>query len=1053
MTSFPSASKPKPAGFALVLALTLMSFVFLLTISLALFIQIETSAASQQKQQEQARQNALYGLSIAMGEIQRLAGPDQRITAHATILNDPDIKNPYWVGVWDTTEALDNSNAATREASVLSWLVSGNQGRGPSDGNFLSALNDDIEDEDNTVTLVGEQSVADPLHHVHVRKLPVKSSSSAEGTGHFAYWVGDEGTKAKFNPPGSADDLLDDEESEEAVDPVHYKTLFSYPTKVAPETLTNWAGLLTNPYELEGTVSRDQLDLLNGNSDLFRRTHFHTLTPYSTGVLTNVRDGGLKQDLSIFLENGSQPALDDHPGLGVGEPLGHSDSTFGLLHSWFLLGMDAEGFSPELSVRGQTDEEVGIYPVLARVQVHTTFSVYSDVGGYALRMHLHPIVSLWNPHNIELGTEDLEISLRHFPDFEILIKEAGQPDQVLNVSLKSLHSEEFLRFAIAPVVYAPGEVLVFYPENSIPYDLGINPSTPYDELPLLITENGTPDDNFHVNTGIPVPLVAAPADATIAPKRLLPGAEEDRTLDVVLVFHGEDGIEILQEIREYLPWPAHDDFVAERPLLADEDIPALGTHPDKYALPHTGIAFTRHYIDNVPADHSLRYMTGHLRARETRPTEVELANTGAASHPDWGLLPELLEDGALDPGSFDIQIAPPPPENDKTRTYAGFSHRDEDQGSFYTLFEYPRENQPILSLGMLQHVPLGTRSHHAGYAIGNSLADPRIPRNKTDDGIADDARVDLSYLANEALWDRFFLSGINGAAVAIPDPTRPSPNRRIQGPPSFYNNPEPADLIPDFHQGARYLWVDGAFNVNSTEVESWLALLSAFRGLLMETADEVEADPDSDLKNPFPRLLYARSQAVEQDSISGSNDPSVHNAFRSLTDEQLHELAEKIVDQVLLRGPFLSLSDFVNRSLTNDDNGLKGVLQAAIDETDINADLNDYLSPAVTWSSYQSEHAEGSRATHLPGYLSQADLLSSIGSVLSARSDTFIVRSYGDVVNPLNESEIIATAICEVVVQRIPEPAVAGDDALLPENPMGRGFRITSFRWLEPGEI
>lgn len=1039
MTSLSSfATRPKSKGFALVLALTLMSFIFLLTVSLALFVQIETSASTQQQLQEQARQNALYGLSVAIGEIQRLAGPDQRITAHATILNSSSTKNPYWVGVWDATQPLDKTNAQSKANAVLSWLVSGNQGLGPSDSGFLSALDTDVKGQQDSVTLVGKGSLGTDSDaensYVYARKQKINSTPTQDGaTGHFAYWVGDEGTKAKFN-------LMVIEESSEVSEGNQTSLEFNlaqltYPSKITPEILEEWVGSSVAPSELAKLVSRDQLDLLNGQSDTFRKKHFHSLTPYSFGVLSNVRDGGLKQDLTAFLQFGDQGAELNQPGINANDVLGHKDSKFGLLRSWYALKDNASGFSPQLDVRQQTSESVGIYPVLTRIQIHTTFSLYSNGGGYALRIHLYPVISLWNPYNATLKAEDLEIQLKYFPAFEIQI---ADPNGTWSdtIDIKSVLSNP-LRLAIENTTFEPGEVLVFYPQNSVPYSPAIDNSTPYSSLPILATSNGTADDNFYIDTSINVDLGTSginPTGATIAIRRIEAADSNDQTLDVVLAKDGD----ILQQITNYLEWNTHGNFVAGRSLLVDEIIPA--NHVD-YNLPHSGMTFVRYLVGNVPNNHSLRYMTGNVRARDTIRTQTELNNSGDASHPEWGLLQEL-SGNTLDPDGFEIHLDPSSPSG-KTRTYAGFSHRDEGQGSFYILYETPRENQPLISLGMLQHAPLSLYSHHAGYAVGNSLADPRVSRDNTKE---DDDRVDLSYLVNEALWDRFFLSGITDANNLNAE--HPSPNARLRWAPDSRHD---LSGISDFNRNALRFWVDGAFNVNSTEVESWVALLSAFRDLELESADG--GNPDASLSNPFPRMLYPHAQAVSQNDLSGSNDPSVYSAFRSLTDEQLVALAEKIVEQVRRRGPFLSLSEFVNRTLKNDDTGLKGALQAAIDNTDINDELDDVVSPNVNWSDYESPHAEGSRATLLPGYLSQADILSAIGSLINVRSDTFIVRSYGDVVNPLNPNEIVAKAVCEAVVQRVPDPAIANDDPLNPEDSMGRGFRITSFRWLEPNEI
>src|SRR5690606_12898031 len=125
---------------------------------------------------------------------------------------------------------------------------------------------------------------------------------------------------------------------------------------------------------------------------------------------------------------------------------------------------------------------------------------------------------------------------------------------------------------------------------------------------------------------------------------------------------------------------------------------------------------------------------------------------------------------------------------------------------------------------------------------------------------------------------------------------------------------------------------------------------------------------------------------------------------------------------------FLSLADFVNRRLADDETGLKGPLQAAIDATSGAGTINavapftddstrmmlyppsidhapeperteqQKISKGSSSVGLPSSAPSESRAAFAPGYLTQADLLSALGPVLSARSDTFRIRTYGDVV-------------------------------------------------------
>ena len=103
----------------------------------------------------------------------------------------------------------------------------------------------------------------------------------------------------------------------------------------------------------------------------------------------------------------------------------------------------------------------------------------------------------------------------------------------------------------------------------------------------------------------------------------------------------------------------------------------------------------------------------------------------------------------------------------------------------------------------------------------------------------------------------------------------------------------------------------------------------------------------------------------------------------------------------------------------------------------------------------------GRTSTGIPGWLMQGDVLQSIGSVLTARSDTFVIRSYGEARDA--SGKVAAKAWCEAVVQRVPDyldgaatgnPANAVRTSLTTINQkFGRRFKLVSFRWLTPNDI
>jgi len=79
----------------------------------------------------------------------------------------------------------------------------------------------------------------------------------------------------------------------------------------------------------------------------------------------------------------------------------------------------------------------------------------------------------------------------------------------------------------------------------------------------------------------------------------------------------------------------------------------------------------------------------------------------------------------------------------------------------------------------------------------------------------------------------------------------------------------------------------------------------------------------------FPRVQAVFGNAFEP----GDEEEGFWTGFRALTREEIRELAVEIVNEVIERGPFLSLGEFVNRKLETGNLGEKGALQAALDDT------------------------------------------------------------------------------------------------------------------------
>lgn len=399
-----------------------------------------------------------------------------------------------------------------------------------------------------------------------------------------------------------------------------------------------------------------------------------------------------------------------------------------------------------------------------------------------------------------------------------------------------------------------------------------------------------------------------------------------------------------------------------------------------------------------------------------------------------------------------------------------------------TAWEIPTE--PLLSIAALQHADIALLDYQPAHAIGNSSASPYVPLNKlydyqTGTSPARNTTVyDLSYYANKALWDGYFFSGLapefsesGGYAetktleAVIDDWIDASPGTQLRDPRvrflSFVEddvNVTRAKLKGQdgYRESAAHLVVEGGFNVNSVSVEAWKSVLTRALG------DDAE-------------MVYLRpSGSLAEDSASGipfssftlpnGDSSDAWKGFRRLTRADIHTLAVAIVEQVKRRGPFLSLSDFVNRGLQDDaysgDLRLSGAIQSAIDAADINSSIESVGIESNTTDFTSPAAAAGSTTRGIAGSITQADVLMALGSSLTVRGDTFTFRAYGEVRDTLT-NKVKARRWCEAQVQRLPTFVSSNDNAVsdnrinwsAENEKWGRTFRIISFRWLNPEEV
>jgi hypothetical protein len=394
------------------------------------------------------------------------------------------------------------------------------------------------------------------------------------------------------------------------------------------------------------------------------------------------------------------------------------------------------------------------------------------------------------------------------------------------------------------------------------------------------------------------------------------------------------------------------------------------------------------------------------------------------------------------------------------------------------------------------------------HAIGNSYASPGIPANKLNNPgwnyflwleNAAHLRSDRSYIANALLWEGWFCStlGAQDGKLLAQGGTSPRSARKVAE--DFLNGTTPPpndallactdrstketlDLLFDaagnptkiaFSKIAEFIRIQGAFNINSVSEEAWAHFLAGLMSRPSVVLESVTGSEGLTVIDPETgKFLVSRNTLANAPPAERAAGQEAQNRYwngsRELTADQLRELAAAIVRPVKKRGPFTSLAEFVNRRLTRDAAlAVSGALQSALDDpaVSINAPFRgDSLSGTEGVGSRKPtypfpEAAKGPRRQGITGYVTQADLLQSLGPALTPRSDTFTIRALGEARDA--DGVVRATAWCETVVQRTADYLDPSDGAATiaaslkrPLNKQfGRRFQIVAFRWLSAEEV
>ena len=434
-------------GFALVISLLLMLLITLLSVGLLSLSAVSLRSAGASEAMAVARSNARMAMMLAIGELQSATGPDQRVTGTAD-LTDAGATNPRWSAAWPT-----------KGTDGPVWLVSGNEnGRvdaaSPGDVKLLKVA-------DEEVSVAGVQVGEDgPLR------------------GRFAWWIGDEGVKARVDleapEVGSSTDLL------------RYSR-----SRIGAET-----GVSRSVDALAGLGAGSDLDMrtiltpatlaVAGEARDVPDDHFHDLTAGGAALPVNVVTGGMKTDLSLVFDSSQATAGLTEEYLGasftkktiagapVQEPSVKNPRLFylapelsangsnpagpnwGNLYNYATLWSNVlnEASTPvALNPRPEADIRTSNWPPYRNVDKgsfkrdiqHTNSSLtpvlrYLQMGfrmrasgpgksytidgrtgtdGYQMQLEMKPVIGLWNPHNVRISATPYRIDWALYPCLRI----------------------------------------------------------------------------------------------------------------------------------------------------------------------------------------------------------------------------------------------------------------------------------------------------------------------------------------------------------------------------------------------------------------------------------------------------------------------------------------------------------------------------------------------------------------------------------------------------------------------------------------------------------
>ena len=460
-------------GFLLVALMMLMALIVVVLLGMISLSNLELKGSKQNVHELAARANARMALMIAMGELQKHTGPDQRVTARAAILEgsgqEPPLANRDWLGVWKTTyryqgqdwpligkasEGLESkpysiqgayqdlrhsitslSEGRWKREQVQTWLVSKRH-------RLIDPRESLDESSDGVVRLLGRGTLGKAMSmedfdksKVLVEKVQIHGANK---NGAHAWYISDNNQKACIVPGAEIENTHAALEAAPGFDPAlivrddgeaPYKDFMQHARPHRDKIISYATASLSQVHNpaWKDTLAQD----------------YHHFTTYSPGLFANSLMSGLRRDLTPLLLAHDNGEAIDLSYAGQGKPQFFSSSypiipgpehgvlgpSFGALRDWAqhkysdLEYAETVFDQQAMRMRPSTHWPHGISdgacadaskwaehaPKIHPVMTECRWHYYFSHHNNRIRTHIVPRVCLWNPYNRPLKTKALSV--------------------------------------------------------------------------------------------------------------------------------------------------------------------------------------------------------------------------------------------------------------------------------------------------------------------------------------------------------------------------------------------------------------------------------------------------------------------------------------------------------------------------------------------------------------------------------------------------------------------------------------------------------------------